>query len=312
MVFIECKKKNFFHLIQLYKIDIFLMFFFTTVFTFLLNPILWHNPFEIINSLQWMSKYQQNVCTLTLGDCMKSLNLPASYYFIWLFFKLPILIILGFVIFPIVEKKLSKNLLNKILINSILISLFLILILFIIFNVAIYDELRHVMFLIPLIFIISLHNLYLVNKKFFKIAGSLVILFFIIENFSLNPYQYTWLNSFSKFYKIDKTFEVDYWGISGKNLYKSINEHSSINNFNKNNCVYGGLYSGVFLKNQDFKCFKSYSQLDSAKKRPYYVMKNVRNFKRSDPKNCKLISMENYKYTFSDQKINVGSAWYCN
>ena len=47
-------------------------------------------------------------------------------------------------------------------------------------------------------------------------------LFFMVENFSINPYQYTWLNSFAKTNKIDKTFEVDYWGISNKNLQKKI------------------------------------------------------------------------------------------
>ena len=48
-------------------------------------------------------------------------------------------------------------------------------------------------------------------------------LFFMVENFSINPYQYTWLNSFAKTKKIDKTFEVDYWGISNKNLQKKSN-----------------------------------------------------------------------------------------
>ena len=34
-----------------------------------------------------MSRYWNELCTLTLGTCMKSTSLPASYYFIWLFFK---------------------------------------------------------------------------------------------------------------------------------------------------------------------------------------------------------------------------------
>ena len=55
-----------------------------------------------------------------------------------------------------------------------------------------------------------------------------------------------------------------------------------------------------------------YSELDAAKERPYYVMQNHRNLKRSDPKDCTLISTENYKYSFNSQLIKVGSAWYCN
>ena len=312
IVYLENKNKNFLEFINSNKKNFFLFFILIIFFVFLMNPIFWHNPQEILNSVKWMSKYQQDICTVTLGDCMKSLNLPSSYYFIWLFFKLPIFIILGFLAFPFIEKKLSNNFLNKIFVYSFSISLFSILILFIIFNVSIYDEIRHVMFLIPLIFLISLNNLYLLNKKISSYFGMFVIIFFIFENFSINPYQYTWMNSFSKFYNINKNFEVDYWGLSNKNLYNSINLHSIKFKSNKQNCVYGDLYSKVFLENKNFTCFKQYSQLDSAKDRPFYVVKNLRNFKRSDPKNCSLIKMETYKYSFSNQIINVGSAWYCD
>jgi hypothetical protein len=64
------------------------------------------------------------------------------------------------------------------------------------------------------------------------------------------------MNSFSKFYKINKNFEVDYWGISNKSLYTSIAEHSSKNNFNKNNCVYGDLYSKCFLRVKNLNASK--------------------------------------------------------
>ena len=56
-----------------------------------------------------MSKFWHEICTLTLGTCMVSSDLPASYYFIWLFFKLPILIIIGILLFPFVEKKIFEN-----------------------------------------------------------------------------------------------------------------------------------------------------------------------------------------------------------
>ena len=79
------KNKNFFILFP-----IFLLF-----FIYIFNPIFWLNPLELINSIKWMGKYYHDVCTLTLGSCMKALNLPSSYIFIWLFFKLPIIILLG-------------------------------------------------------------------------------------------------------------------------------------------------------------------------------------------------------------------------
>jgi len=310
--FCEIKNKNFLILLKDNIKNVLILISTLIFFTYLLNPIFWHDPKEVINSLKWMSKYQQDVSTLTLGEYMKSLNLPSSYYFIWIFFKLPILIILGFVLFPFIDKKFLKNNLNKILTYSIVITCFVILFLFMLFDVAIYNEIRHVMFLMPLIFLVSLNNLYLFSKKFFYLSGIFMIILFIVENVTINPYQYTWMNSFSKFYKINKNFEVDYWGISNKNLYKSIIKHSSKNNFDKNKCVYGDLYSEVYLEKYNFKCFKSYVELDAAKERPYYVMQNHRNLKRSDPKDCKLINNESYKYFFSQQVIDVGSTWYCN
>ena len=66
------------------------------------------------------------------------------------------------------------------------------------------------------------------------------------------------------------------------------------------------------LKKYGFKCFKSYSELDGAKNRPYYVIKNVRNVKRSNPKDCSLILKEKYNYILSKQEINLGSLWYCD
>ena len=287
--------------------------FFLLFFLFILNPIFWKNPFEFFNSIEWMSKYQQSTCTLTLGNCMRSLNLPSSYYFIWLFFKLPILIIFGFLLFPVIEKKIF--LLNQLILVyylTLLITPLTIIFIFILRDVSLYDEIRHIMFIVPMILLISLINIHILSKKLFYILTVSVALFFVIENFSINPYQYTWVNSFAKFNKIDKKFEVDYWGISNKNLQKEIVNYSKLNLLKKSICVYGDTYVKEFLIKRGFSCFKNYSNLDAAKVRPFFVYQNVRNLKRSNPKDCKLIFKEGYEYSFSRQKITVGKLWYCN
>ena len=282
------------------------------LFLYILNPIFWKNPYEIINSIKYMSRYQQDVCTLTLGNCLQSLNLPSSYYFIWLFFKLPILIIIGILLFPFVEKKIFENELVSIYYLTLLLSFFLILFILILKNVAIYDELRHVLFLVPLIFLVGLTNLFYFNKKLFISLGSLVIFFFLMENFSLYPYQYTWLNSFAKFTNIQKSFEIDYWGVSNKNLAKKIVQYSEENSIDKNTCVYGDIFAKEFLLEKNFTCIKTYNKLDAATEKTLFAYKNLRNVKRSDPKDCKLILNETYNYTFSKKKISVGTAWFCN
>ena len=292
------------------KIFIFFISFLT--FLYILNPILWHNPLELLNSIKWMSKYHNDICTLTFGDCMRSLSLPASYYFIWLFFKLPILIVLGILFFPLVEKKIFSDKVKSIYYGTLFFSVIFIIFIFILKDIAIYDELRHVMFIVPIICLLSLINIFYLNKKFFYSFGVLVLIFFTFENLSLNPYQYTWLNSFAKFTNIQKNFEIDYWGISGKNLTKKIAEYAESNSIDKNTCVYGDIFAKEFLTNKNFTCFKTYSQLDAAKEKTLFAYKNLRNVKRSDPKDCKLIWNETYNYSFYKKKISVGTVWFCS
>ena len=134
---------------------------------------------------------------------MYSLNLPSSYYFIWLFFKLPTLIIIGYCLFPLVESKIFKEDIVTLYYGTATITAPIIIVIFILKDVALYDELRHLLFIFPLIFITALTNLfYFLKEKIFKYLSVLLIAFFILENIYLNPYQYTWLNSFSKINKI--------------------------------------------------------------------------------------------------------------
>ena len=296
------------------KLNIFLATLTLLIFVYFLNPIMWHNPLEIINSLKWMSKYYHDTCTLTLGECLRALNLPSNYYFIWLFFKLPIIVILGIFLFPFCENKIfnNKNVLFKIYYLIFLITPLFIIFIFIFRDIAVYDEIRHIMFLIPFIFLISLLNIYFFNKRFFYSLSFLTTLFFIAENISLNPYQYTWLNSFAKFTNIEKNFEVDYWGISNKNLQKQIIKDSKIRVLHKNVCIFGDAYTKEFLINTNFTCFKNYSEIDAELIRPFYAYKNVRNVKRSDPKDCELIWNEGYNYTFYKRKISTATLWFCD
>tara|TARA_B100001996_G_scaffold46112_1_gene33224 strand:+ start:1277 stop:2857 length:1581 start_codon:yes stop_codon:yes gene_type:complete len=282
------------------------------LFIYLMNPILWLNPLELVNAIKWMSNYFNNICTLTLGECMSSLSLPSSYYFIWLFFKLPIFIIFGIALFPFVEKNFFKKNVQSIFYGTFLISSISIIIIFILMRINIYDELRHIMFILPMIFLFSLTNIYYFNKNIFYTLSLIVILFFVLENISLKPYQYTWLNSFSKFTDIEKNFEIDYWGISNKNLNNKLVKYVNQNSISKDICVYGDEYAKEFLITKGFNCFKRYNELDSAKVRPAIAYKNLRNAKRSDPRDCKLIWNETYSYSFYDKDVSVGTLWLCD
>ena len=168
------------------------------------------------------------------------------------------------------------------------------------------------MFILPLLILVGLTNLYFFNKKISYFLTIITPLFFLIENVNLNPYQYTWLNSFAKMTNIEKNFEIDYWGVSGKNLQQKIIDYAEKNNISKNTCIYGDEFVKEFLIKEGFNCFKRYQQLDSAKIKPAIAYKNLRNAKRSNPRDCELIWNEQYKYSFYNKKISAGTLWFCN
>ena len=75
--------------------------------------------------------------------------------------------------------------------------------------------------------------------------------------------------------------------------------------------INGDLYADVFLEKKGYKCFGTYSQIDSVGERPFFAYQNVRNLKRSKPKDCNLIKIEKYNYTLSSKDIVTGKLWYC-
>ena len=312
IVLLNIKIVNFIKIIKDNIKNIFFFFIISLITLYFLNPIFWNSPYEIVNSVKYMSKYFNNICTLTLGKCMKSLDLSPSYYLIWLFFKLPIICLIGILIFPFVEKKVTVTNFSLIVFLTLIISALSIIFLFIFRNVAVYDEIRHIMFILPLILIPAFYNLYLFSRKLFYFLSLISFLFFISDNIRLYPYQYTWLNEFSRFYDINKSFEIDYWGTSNKNLQKEIIKMHQEKKISSDICIFGDGYASAFLEKKGFSCFKNYGEIGNSKERPFVAYQNLRNLKKNDPFNCKKIYDESYSYLFSKQKLITGRIWYCS
>ena len=99
-------------------------------------------------------------------------------------------------------------------------------------NVNLYDEIRQVMFLLPIIFIISLSSLYYYSKKMFYLFIPTFIILFTLQNFKIYPYNYVWINNFSYITKVNNAFELDYWGASTRNISKFLSK-----NINYDQCI---------------------------------------------------------------------------
>ena len=130
-------------------------------------PILWVNPFLLIQTFEINASHFNNVGTTTLGEIMYSKDLPSTYLLIWFSVKIPLVILLGILILPLTEKNFNDK--KKGFFWDIAFINFIN-----IFNscfkkVHLYDEIRQVMFLVPLFFIIGLTSLFIFSKKFFTL-----------------------------------------------------------------------------------------------------------------------------------------------
>ena len=288
------------------KIILFLVF--LSLLFIILHPNYWNDFAKIYYAILYMGQHIQTVCTVTLGTCMKAQNLPSTYIPIWLFFKLPILILLGLITFPIVEKRIFLDKKNGIIIGSLIASCFLIILSLIFFNVNLYDEIRQILFLIPIIFIISLSFLFFFSKKISFLLISLFIIFFSIQNIKIFPYNYIWLNNFSSFTKVNNVFEADYWGVSTRNISNYINSK----NIKSNECVISSRNEAIKIFTKKDLCFVNFKELHKKNLRPFYVVLIERTLKKGIPNNCSEVHTENIKMNFTNEKIDLAKVYKCN
>ena len=276
---------------------------------YLLHPSFWSDPLKFLDSINFMSQHIQTVCTITLGECMKAQDLPSSYLFIWFFFKLPIIILIGLLLFPFVEKKIFIKNINNLIVGTLSLSIFSIIFILLLFEVNLYDELRQVLFLIPLIFIVSLIAIFFFKKKVGIICLGLFIIFFSFQNIKIYPYNYILFNNFNIFTNINKNFELDYWGVSTKQIAVALENNSK----KEYGCIISNRNDGIkfFIENKN-NCFISFSELHKKKERPFYVALFERSLRKGMPNNCKITKQEKINVNFSNEKLILAKIYKCS
>ena len=308
IIFLNLKQTNLELKKQLFK-KISFFIFICLIFTYLLYPVIWKNPLELINAVKFMSQHHNDICTFTLGKCMQAQNLDSSYIYLWLLVKLPFILILGFLLLPFTEKKIFTNDHNKIFFGTLLLSIFFIPLILILFRVPLYDEIRQILFLIPLFFLVGITSIYFFLKKKTYLILIFFIAIFIYENVKIFPYQYTWFNYPARFIEIEGKFELDYWGISGKKLASKFEKI----NFEKN-CLASSPSHSVkpFLEKKGFECFFPWNSINKKLSRPFYAIQLGRNLRSSLPYKCDLVHKETIELPLHTKKLTMGNLIKCN
>ena len=164
------------------------------------------------------------------------------------------------------------------------------------------------MFLIPLFFIIGSVSLYTFSKNVFYLFGLLTLSIFIFENIKINPYQYVWFNIPSRIIDLPNKFELEYQGLSGKEIAEKI---SSTNMENLCILVSPSYSIKPFLDQTKFNCIDKWQLIDTNYQRPFLAVQHVRNIKKGMPYKCETIHEEGFKLLFNKKKFVTGRLLKC-
>ena len=309
LIYFNTSNINVIAFVKKFYLKILIFIFFLFLFIYLFYPLYWMNPLIFINAIQEMGRFYNDVCTNTLGTCMYAKDLPPTYIPIWLSVKLPLIIILGIFLIPFTEKKIFIDNKKNIFFGTILTTSILVPLILILRNVTLYDELRHIMFLIPFFFILGTISLYMFSKKFFLIFSILTISLFVIENIKIHPYQYVWFNLPSRVLDLTSDFELEYQGLSGKEIAKHISKTDQ-----KEKCILVSPQHSVkpFLSTEKYNCYAQWQLIDTNYERPFLAVQHVRNLKKSMPYKCESIYEDGFNLLFHKKRFVTGKLLRCN
>ena len=307
-----------------YKLISFLLTKFTIFFlpplifiVYVFYPIFWVSPFEIIQAFNYMGHHPWDDKTLTAGIFFPTKTRLYLYIPAWLVVKLPLLVIMGYLVSPFIFLMVYKNKLQKYKSTypyffGLFFSVLGILLVLILAKAALYNELRHLLFIFPMCFIVGFCSLLYLNKRILLALSSISICVFLWDGIILFPYQYTYFNEISRLWNVEKNYEKDYFAISVAETadWLNKNEDKEI----KGKCL---LASPVHLwkyrlQGNIYPCIRDYSSL-SKEKEPFLFFWLVKDRPNLYPlPSCKLIHTEERSLLFSQNKIPMSQLFLCN
>jgi hypothetical protein len=181
-------------------------------------PHLWPAPLErFVSSIFSSTRYVVDVQTLFAGSLYYSKEIPRSYLPVLFSLQLTettlLLVLLG--IFVLLKQRKQLDYALMVLVWFLLPFTF-----FILDRVPLYDNFRHVLFIVPPLFLLAGTGLDWLFSKFTAqryrvLITGLAILPALIANVSLHPYQYIYYNQLAGGLPgAYRQYQLDYWDVS--------------------------------------------------------------------------------------------------
>lgn len=284
---------------------------------FFLSPVYWHNPLEFLNAISYMSHHPWDGDTLTAGKLLGPKQFNLFYIPAWLLIKLPVFVLLGWMLIPFVLYKAIKK--QAIYINgtallnltSLILTIVSILLFLLLLKAGLYNELRQILFIFPLIYIVGFCGLYYASKKLLAIALVITALIFAADNIALYPYQYTYMNEASRQIDIGNRYEKDYFSLSASRNAAWLNQNYSAD---KNvACVFvSPAHLWGNLDKTKYPCVKGYLNFASSI-HPFIFSWLIRDRADLLPlPTCKLIHEERVSLPLSYTQLVMSQVFFCN
>lgn len=286
-------------------------------------PILWHNPLELFNAMSYMSHHPWDGDTLTAGYFIVG-NRLHWYLLAWLLVKLPLIALLGLALSPIVFFKLayqniqisstqvSQERWNARALLALILSIFFILVVLLVQNVSLYNELRQILFIFPLLWIIAITSLRFIGRKLTIALLLASMCIFVWDNARLFPYNYVYFNEIARQFPIATKYEKDYLGLSAKQSAQWLN-HSDL--APTTDCMYASpLHLWQYaIDLKKVSCVNDFSKRPSnPQAQKYFIAIPVRDKVNQLPiPGCKLLHSEERTLPMSTQAIVMGELYIC-
>lgn len=286
--------------LRFYKLEKFFLYLSLTILFIFLGNI--QNSKNLINYFINSYKLQFNHfgsgTIFVNGFIYETSELPYTYIFQILFYKLPVVHLFFLFISLFLIRKLSK------VVSAGLFFLLVFLLAWSLFRPASYDLMRHYLFLLPFISL-PVAEVITMSKNYLKILV-IVILYLFFTQYSLAEYKYIYLNEFvneANISEYDNCIELngcgnwatDYWGLSGKNII--LNTQTILRHNNVYFCEPAQVFSTYFNDGVSWKLENNI---------PNFFENS--NFNILNDKNIKNYDFESfYLYSLHKPQLNGGS-----
>jgi len=180
-------------------------------------PVFWLAPWKFAEAVAYMSHHPWGGCTWTMGACLPAQNLPWFYVPAWLGVKVSMVAWIGIAAaLPMLWRRRGETM-WLLAVWTLLISIVGIYLVLVAMHANLYNEIRQVLFLVPMIYLLA----FLALERWKKIGVGLLIAGIAVaalDQVALFPYPYAWFNEASRFTDVGENFETDYWMLSTREM----------------------------------------------------------------------------------------------